>query len=575
MSGVRGLRDPNVQVNVGSTRSIFYQDVNVTLSNATDFLLPWYLNYAGNWSDPIQCMTAGSNGWQANHGALNGDLNNKWAEANTPYSLGYYKRSDLPVHFGIAEGWTVADMYQQSVIASTTPNRVSWFSGSINCPGGPQTPDQGGMTIDNSDTPGCELPNTNCYPFSWKTYAEYLQDAGITWQVYQDEDNFGDNAPPWFTQFQNAPNISELYQRGMTFVGLEKFYADARAGTLPAVSYIIGPAELSEHPPYQPKDGAWLQQQVVNAVTTGDAYNSSVLMISYDETGGWGDHVTPFHSPVGTAGEWVQDPYGQFGDVYTGPGFRLPFYIISPWTRGGRVFTEHADHSSQLKFMEQWLAAKGHDVVTTQIPAWRRAHMSDLVNAFDFTSEPDLSLPAVPLAETPSTDASGTWNGYAVCEATYFVTQPPVPYGQQSSSTSLVTEDGFKKVIGYLTEGRYLVFESSGIALERTGNGTVGAGIATSQHENQAQRWILHQLPDWQSSTETFEISSVIDGTYIGNGLDLVKAGSAATITVKDLGNGKGYTMGIGRRYVGVRGKKLVIESTAATWNVYSVTYGD
>lgn len=50
--------------------------------------------------------------WDSNHGALNADRNNKWALANTPWSWGYFKRADLPVHFAIAEGWTVGDMYQ-------------------------------------------------------------------------------------------------------------------------------------------------------------------------------------------------------------------------------------------------------------------------------------------------------------------------------------------------------------------------------------------------------------------------------------------------------------------------------
>ena len=86
------------------------------MSNATDFLLPFHLNYlGGNWTDATQCMEAGDNGWQDNHGALNGDLNNKWAVNNTPWSWGYYKREDLPVHFAIAESWTVGDMYQVCV----------------------------------------------------------------------------------------------------------------------------------------------------------------------------------------------------------------------------------------------------------------------------------------------------------------------------------------------------------------------------------------------------------------------------------------------------------------------------
>ena len=89
----------------------------------------------------------------------------------------------------------------------------------------------------------------------------------------------------------------------MAYVGLEKFYEDAAAGTLPEISYIVGPAELSEHPPYRPHDGAWLQQKIVDVVTSSPLYNNTVLIISYDETGGWGDHVVPFHSPSGTAGQ--------------------------------------------------------------------------------------------------------------------------------------------------------------------------------------------------------------------------------------------------------------------------------
>lgn len=68
----------------------------------------------------------------------------------------------------------------------------------------------------------------------------------------------------------------------MAYVGLDKFYADAAAGTLPRVSYIIGPAELSEHPPYQPRDGAWLQRKVVEAVVNGKNYKNTALIISYD-----------------------------------------------------------------------------------------------------------------------------------------------------------------------------------------------------------------------------------------------------------------------------------------------------
>ena len=156
--------------------------------------------------------------------------------------------------------------------------------------------------------------------------------------------------------------IRDRYKRGFSGLSLDTFYAQAANGTLPAVSYIIGPMQLSEHQPFAPRDGAWLQKQIVDAVTSSPAYNRTALIISYDETGGYGDHVVPYHSPNDTAGEWYQDPYGDSGYTFVGPGFRLPFYIISPWTRGGTVFAEHADHNSQILFIEAWQKAKNGGV---------------------------------------------------------------------------------------------------------------------------------------------------------------------------------------------------------------------
>jgi phospholipase C len=88
----------------------------------------------------------------------------------------------------------------------------------------------------------------------------------------------------WFEQFQTAAEGSSLAKRGLSFLGLQAFYDAAAAGTLPEVSYIIGPMELSEHPPFTPRDGAWFQQQITNAIINSPKYNSTILFISYDET---------------------------------------------------------------------------------------------------------------------------------------------------------------------------------------------------------------------------------------------------------------------------------------------------
>ncbi|KAJ5901667.1 hypothetical protein N7495_002195 [Penicillium taxi] len=582
MAGVRGFNDPNVQVN-DDNLPVWHQKVDPSMSNKTTSLLPWYLGYqGGNSTDAIQCMAAGDNGYQDNQAALNGGLNNHWARNNTPWSWGYLKRSDVPIHFAIAEGWTSGDMYQESQITATNPNRVTLVSGSVNVPGGPQNASQGGVYIDNNEVPGCDSNGINCYPLKWKTIYEFYEEAGISWQLYQDTNNFDDNPLAWFQQFQKANSSSPLAKKGMSYTGLDAFYEAAANGTLPEVSFIVGPAELSEHPPYQPKDGAWLQKKVVDAVTSSPKYASTLLMISYDETGGFGDHVTPFHSPKDTPGEWMEDPLGYFGDVFVGPGFRVPFYMISPWTRGNRVFTERADHNSQILFVEQWLTARGYkNVQTDQMVTWRREHMSNLVNALDFDN-PNYSIPEIPDAETPETTSDGVYIGSSVCQSTYNPQRPTVPYGNQNDTeNTLYFEDGFKEVVGYLTEGRYLVFEKSGSAITNKGqDNKLTTTSATDNHEDKSQRWIIHYSKDEEN--ELFKVSSALDGRWLGpNGslADASNSDNAEFVRIKFLGNGHGYSLQYANgKYIEVYGQgnlKLTEKEASRGFKVYSVSYHD
>ncbi|KAK2831959.1 hypothetical protein FQN49_006997 [Arthroderma sp. PD_2] len=460
MAGTRNFGDPNVQIN-DDGRSVFTQKA-APPRWGVDTLTPWYLgHHGGDWSDGVQCVTGGSNAYRENQASLNHGRNDRWQDWGQPTNWGFLKRNDIPVHFSLAEGWTVGDMYQQSSITATNPNRVMLVSGSVNVPGGPQKPGDGGTYLDNNQVPGCPRPNINCYPLNWKTNYEVYEDAGVSWQVYQDRNNFGDNPLAHFKNFRDASPESPLTKKGMSYLGLEQFYKDARAGTLPEVSFIVGPMELSEHPPWLPKDGAWLQQQVVDAVTQSPKYGKTVLLISYDESGGFGDHVTPYHSPKGTPGEWMEDYLGKQGDIFVGPGWRLPFYVISPFTRGGRVFTEHADHTSQILFVEEWLASKGYDNVTlSSMVHWRREHMSNLVNMLDFEN-PDTSVPQIPKAEVPSKNAFGAWDGMAKCKAR-FLANPTAPWTSQPKTfpPQGLVEQGHKEAVGILTEGRYLVFSA-------------------------------------------------------------------------------------------------------------------
>jgi phospholipase C len=576
MAGVRGFSDPNVQTDSNGV-PVWKQPVN-----DTTYLTPFYLNYlGGDWLNATQCMAAGSNSWQENQLALNHGLNNHWAVNNTPWSWGHFKRQDIPVQFAIADGWTVGDMYQEAVIASTNPNRVTWVSGSINVPGSPQTKDEGGYPyIDNNETPGCDSDGINCYPLKWKTVGEIYQEQGVNWQIYQDADNFDDNPFAWFAQFQDADTSSSLYKRGFSGLSLDTFYAQAANGTLPEISYIIGPSELSEHPQYSPRDGAWLQKQVVDAVTSSPKYNRTALIISWDETGGFGDHVTPYHSPNGTAGEWLQDPWVDQGYVYSGPGFRLPFYIVSPWTRGGRVFTEHADHNSQIKFVEAWQAAKhGRNVTTGQMVPWRRQHMSDLTAAFDFQN-PRYDVPALPYAIPPH-ETLGSYDGAAYCEALYPTQKPPVPYNGATGSVAVsevhtLSEQGFKEMRGQLTEGRYLVLEWGGQALNNPGNTSSVAGTskATAAHETKSQRWVAHAQ---QLGGNKFTFSSALDGRWLTSTGGLAKNSSQAGVFTVAFDAGKGYAVqaDCGKWLAVPANGKIGWNENAAHWGMYSVTYNN
>ncbi|KAK0522604.1 hypothetical protein OC834_006223 [Tilletia horrida] len=591
MAGVRGFKDPNVHISKNTGKPVWHQPVNATLmkkgqgppAGVTE-LLPWYFN-SNRTNDQTQCAVAGSNGWAANHGAWNQGEIDQWAIKNTPYSLGYYKRQDIPLHFALAEGWTVGDMYSQSVIASTQPNRVSWLSGSINVPGGKQTTNEGGPTIDNSGTPGCETEahgsTHSCYPLYWKTVPEFLEDAKITFQVYSNTDDFGDNPLPAFAQYQNATPGSDLYNRALTHIGLDRFVSDAAAGTLPDVSIIIGPADLSEHPPYGPTDGAWLQRKIVEATVTGKDWNTSALFISFDETGGWADHVMAPLSPQGTAGEWfASDPLNSaLGPAPAGPGFRLPFTVISPYTRGGVVFSEPSSHESQILFLEKWSQAIGRPWQTTEMSDWRRAHMSDLTRMFDFTKM-DASVPNLPAIRQASQDVFGNYNGAAVCQQKYGTIQPAIPYGNQTEATALATETGFKIQRGNLFEGRYLVFETNGTALTApAASANLTLTPATAQHETLAQRWILHaqgSAPDQRQFTLQ---SAANTATYLGAGLSLASTGAVFDIEDVSVGGARGYLFKevSSGRVLSVQGGQLQLvngtESSGTLLAAYSVTY--
>lgn len=156
-----------------------------------------------------------------------------------------------------------------------------------------------------------------------------------------------------------------------------------------------------------------------------------------------------------------------------------------------------------------------------------------------------------------------------------------MPYGNQTLEGSLVYEDGFKQVIGALTEGRYLTFEMNGYALtnpssDAKATGSVSASKATSTHGSKNQRWIIHYANDTQNGI--FQVSSALDGRFIGKNGSLVpaskQAASAANFNIT-FSSGNGYSVEYDGEYltIGTNGKLITSTKSAAGIQIYSVSY--
>jgi phospholipase C len=162
---------------------------------------------------------------------------------------------------------------------------------------------------------------------------------------------------------------------------------------------------------------------------------------------------------------------------------------------------------------------------------------------------------------------------------------PPIPYGPENEALDLSTlfQNCFKNVRGYLTEGRYLVFEMNGYALTNPSPTSTDfiATAATATHSGKHQRWVVHATggtaTDGGAGAGTFTLSSALDERYIKSHTSLGTGVSGAeTYMIADLGNGQGYTL------VKENGKYLTIDNTGVIdivgtapegFQAFSVTY--
>jgi phospholipase C len=402
LSGVRGYNDrfPVLRAN---GKTVWCQPRH---GDASADVLPFRLE---TQTSSAECVLALDHNWGPTHAAIAAGRNDRWPANKSNMTMGYYTREDIPFQYALADAFTICDNYFCSTPTQTHPNRMYLMTGMVD-----PTGQGGGPLLDNVDYVDRAFYKQTPPPFTWTTYPERLEAAGISWQVYQQglsvtdqfNGNFGTNVLMNFQQFIDAPPGSALQRRGMSQRTLDDLAQDVLKGRLPQVSWLLPPAAYSEHPRFTPGYGAAYTARVLDALTADpQVWAKTVLLVMYDENDGYFDHVVPPQPPtpvlpgkstVSVAGE-IHDHASAFAaamfpadNLPYGLGPRVGMLAISPWSKGGYVCSEVFDHTSVIRFIERRFG-----VMEPNITPWRRAVCGDLTSAFDFTA-PRTGEPALP-----------------------------------------------------------------------------------------------------------------------------------------------------------------------------------
>jgi phospholipase C len=239
--------------------------------------------------------------------------------------MGYYDGRDLPYAWETARRFVLFDRYFASARAGTLANHMFWMTG------------RRGTNDEDRIPPG---------GFDEPTIFDRLDERGVSWRVYVENYDPGVTyRDPGGGSRRSQPRTVPLlaYERFLTdperfwrIVDLETYFDDLRDGTLPAVSYIVTSAS-SERTPGSIPAGQRLARSLVDALIRSSSWKSSAFLWTYDDWGGWYDHVDPPRV----------DRHGY--------GFRVPALLISPYAPRGRVDHTRLDHTSLLRFItDNW-----------------------------------------------------------------------------------------------------------------------------------------------------------------------------------------------------------------------------
>jgi phospholipase C len=318
-----------------------------------------------------------SQSWNSSHTAFDNGRNDGFVRGSGPVAMGYLDQHDLPFYYGLARTFPLCDRWFCSVLAQTYPNRRFLMAGTA----------AGVVSTTNEALTAPPPPNGTIF------------------------DRFHAHGISWLNYYSNLPStgiiLKTLVDYPSSIAPISQFYTDAAAGTLPSFCIVDPNFDTeSEENDADVRVGEQYMSKVVNAVMQGPAWHKTLMIYTYDEHGGYFDHVPP---PPAIKPDDIPPDIHVPPDLpggYDRYGFRVPTVIISPYAR--RCYVSHVlhDHTSVLKFVEtKW---------NIGALTYRDANADNLFDALDFRRPSFLRPPTLPppaLAAGPDACTPGNPGG--------------------------------------------------------------------------------------------------------------------------------------------------------------------
>ena len=351
-----------------------------------------------DYTDPTGQQAATSNGfvWTAAQDAR--AIQPPYNDTNGLRAMGYYDGGDLNYYYYMASNFATSDRFFSPVMTRTHPNREYLIAGTS----------QGYVYPIGTNSNDTALLTAT-------TIFQELQNAGITWKIYVDPQGSPCTGPPYDPTCLLSLSYVQNFQWGQTIptqfpqniAPISQYFTDVQNGTLPQVAQIepASDAGLDEHPSdtdTQPNDtqlGASYVESLINGLMSSTSWKDSAFILTFDEFGGFYDHVPPQPavSPDGIkpadlmSGDICTIASGPTCDfVYT--GYRIPLIVVSPYAKRNYVSHSVADLTAILKLIE----------TRFNVPSLtsRDSAQIDMTEFFDFTNPPWVTPPNPPAQNT-------------------------------------------------------------------------------------------------------------------------------------------------------------------------------